>query len=138
MKVTAAALAEERKTAQSLDQSIRAEARIAWAKRHDGEECPSNQIPSSDELAERLPKSPEATRAAVIDLADEVWAVLLKASIIHPDFLSEINDTQPTWTLGALAQHHMPFTKPTLGVYYDMWRRARPHDPEAAAPVRPP
>ena len=51
--MTAAELAAERLAARTVDEILAAEARIAWAKAHDGEECPPNRYPPAAELATR-------------------------------------------------------------------------------------
>ena len=67
--MTAAELSAAREAARSVDEIMRAEARIAWAKAHDGAACPRDRIPSLADLGAWL----DTTDAAEFRRAGFLW-----------------------------------------------------------------
>ena len=65
MRVRAAALCAARENARTAGEILAAESRVAYAKAHDGAECPVDRIPATADLVAALPTCPECIAAAI-------------------------------------------------------------------------
>ena len=72
--MTAAELAAARLAARTADEILAAEARIAWAKAHDGADCPPGRVPSVADMAAWT--ADDATEAARTEAAERLTALV--------------------------------------------------------------
>ena len=94
--MTAAELAAARLAARTVDEILAAEARIAWAKAHDGAECPDVHLPALPALIAWL-LAPATAEVATAVLRDVAHAALLTADSTFTDATRAAHRAAERW-----------------------------------------